>query len=111
MCGFAPSGLQAEASLSRPFASDRRTLTREGWRRVLRRNPLPLLSRRGDRRQPGRWDKRRKPEGCLAERIIVYWRDIPAQVIVKAGRRSVAKRELPVRFMQAIDATRNARRR
>jgi hypothetical protein len=41
----------------------------------------------------------------LAERVIVYWRDIPAQVIVKAGRRSVAKRELPERFVQAIDAT------
>lgn len=39
----------------------------------------------------------------MAERIILYWRDIPAQVIVKAGRKS-AKRELPVRFVQAIDA-------
>jgi cvfA/B/C family virulence factor len=42
-------------------------------------------------------------EGLLAERIILYWRDIPAQVIVKAGRKSV-KRELPARFIQAIDA-------
>jgi hypothetical protein len=41
----------------------------------------------------------------MADLIIVYWRDIPAQVIVKAGRRSVAKRELPERFVQAIDAT------
>ena len=40
----------------------------------------------------------------MAERVIVYWRDIPAQVIVKAGRRAVAKRELPMRFTQAIDA-------
>jgi hypothetical protein len=39
----------------------------------------------------------------LAERVIVYWRDIPAQIIVKAGRKS-AKRELPERFVQAIDA-------
>jgi hypothetical protein len=39
----------------------------------------------------------------MAERTIVYWRDIPAQVIVKAGRRS-AKRELSERFVQAIDA-------
>jgi hypothetical protein len=38
----------------------------------------------------------------LAERIIVYWRDIPAQVIIKAGRKS-AKRELPERFGKAID--------
>ncbi len=38
----------------------------------------------------------------MADRIIVYWRDIPAQVIVKAGRKA-AKRELPERFVQAID--------
>jgi hypothetical protein len=39
----------------------------------------------------------------MAQRIILYWRDIPAQVIVKAGRTS-EKRELPERFIQAIDA-------
>ena len=39
----------------------------------------------------------------MAELIIVSWRDIPAQVIVKAGRKT-AKRELPERFIQAIDA-------
>jgi len=39
----------------------------------------------------------------LADKIIVYWRDIPAQVIVKAGRRNVAKRELSLRFTEAID--------
>lgn len=33
---------------------------------------------------------------------ILYWRDIPAQVIVGAGRRA-AKRQLPERFEQAID--------
>ena len=33
---------------------------------------------------------------------IVYWRDIPAQVIVGSGRRA-AKRALPERFEQAID--------
>ncbi len=38
----------------------------------------------------------------MAERVIVYWRDIPAQIIVKAGRRA-AKRELPLRFTEAID--------
>jgi hypothetical protein len=38
----------------------------------------------------------------MAELTIVYWRDIPAQVIVRAGRRS-AKRELPLRFTEAID--------
>ena len=34
--------------------------------------------------------------------IIVYWRDIPAQVIVGKGRRA-AKKQLPERFEQAID--------
>jgi hypothetical protein len=38
----------------------------------------------------------------MADRIIVYWRDIPAQVIVKAGRKA-AKRELSLRFTEAID--------
>lgn len=38
----------------------------------------------------------------MADLIIVYWRDIPAQVIVKKGRQS-AKRELPLRFTEAID--------
>jgi len=38
----------------------------------------------------------------MADLVIVYWRDIPAQVIVKKGRQS-AKRELPLRFTEAID--------
>ena len=38
----------------------------------------------------------------MTELILVCWRDIPAQVIVKAGRRS-AKRVLDDRFQQAID--------
>ena len=33
---------------------------------------------------------------------IVYWRDIPAQVIAKAGRQT-AKRVLPERFEKSID--------
>lgn len=39
----------------------------------------------------------------MAGLTILYWRDIPSQVIVKAGRKS-AKRELPERFIRAIDA-------
>lgn len=39
----------------------------------------------------------------MAQLIIVSWRDIPAQVIVKAGRRNQAKRELSLRFTEAID--------
>jgi Virulence factor len=38
----------------------------------------------------------------MAELILVCWRDIPAQVIVKAGRRT-AKRQLDERFQEAID--------
>ena len=38
----------------------------------------------------------------MAQLTIVYWRDIPAQVIVKAGR-AAAKRELSLRFTEAID--------
>ena len=34
--------------------------------------------------------------------VIVYWRDIPAQVIVGKGRRA-SKIQLPERFEQAID--------
>ena len=38
----------------------------------------------------------------MAELVIVSWRDIPAQVIVKTGRKS-ARRPLPGRFQEAID--------
>lgn len=38
----------------------------------------------------------------MAQLIVVYWRDIPAQVIVKRGR-TAAKRQLAERFEQAID--------
>lgn len=38
----------------------------------------------------------------MANVVIVYWRDIPAQVIVGKGRRG-EKRILPERFEQAID--------
>jgi hypothetical protein len=38
----------------------------------------------------------------MPEVTIVYWRDIPAQVIVGKGRRG-AKAALPERFEQAID--------
>jgi len=43
----------------------------------------------------------------MARLVIVYWRDIPAQVIAERGRgrkRESAKVELPDRFAQAIDA-------
>ncbi|MFZ1774522.1 MAG: virulence factor [Rhizobiaceae bacterium] len=38
----------------------------------------------------------------MADLVVVYWRDIPAQVIVKKGR-TAAKRELGLRFTEAID--------
>ena len=39
----------------------------------------------------------------MASLILLYWRDIPSQVIVKSGRKT-AKRELSERFIGAIDA-------
>jgi hypothetical protein len=38
----------------------------------------------------------------MPELILIYWRDIPAQVLVKAGR-AAAKRQLAPRFQEAID--------
>jgi hypothetical protein len=38
----------------------------------------------------------------MAKLITVYWRDIPAQVTAKAGRKT-AKIQLPDRFQEAID--------
>jgi hypothetical protein len=38
----------------------------------------------------------------VANLVITYWRDIPAQVTAKEGRTS-ARRELSVRFTEAID--------
>jgi hypothetical protein len=38
----------------------------------------------------------------VAAITILYWRDIPAQVVVKQGRKA-AKRQLPERFEKAID--------
>ncbi len=38
----------------------------------------------------------------MAQLIVVYWRDIPAQIIVRQGRRT-ERRKLPERFEQAID--------
>lgn len=38
----------------------------------------------------------------MADVTIVYWRDIPAQIIVGKGRRG-SKVQLPERFEQAID--------
>jgi hypothetical protein len=47
------------------------------------------------------------PEPAMSDQplqpvVIVWWRDIPAQVIVGKGRRA-AKVQLPERFEQAID--------
>ena len=39
----------------------------------------------------------------MANLIILYWRNVPSQVIAKSGRRT-AKRELSERFIRAIDA-------
>ncbi|WP_417668106.1 virulence factor [Roseibium sp.] len=39
----------------------------------------------------------------MAQKILVYWRDIPAQILIRKGRTS-ARRELPTHFMEAIDS-------
>ena len=39
----------------------------------------------------------------MSKKIIIYWRDIPSQVVVKQGRISV-KKQLSKRFMEAIDS-------
>ncbi len=38
----------------------------------------------------------------MADLVVVYWKDIPAQVKARSGRRAV-RRELPPRFAEAID--------
>lgn len=38
----------------------------------------------------------------MASRIVLYWRDIPTQVIIKQGR-TTEKRELPERFIVSVD--------
>ncbi len=38
----------------------------------------------------------------MAKLTVVYWRDIPAQIIAKQGRKT-AKKILPERFAEAID--------
>ena len=38
----------------------------------------------------------------MAKRTIIFWRDIPSQVVVKKGRTS-AKKQLSKRFLVAID--------
>jgi hypothetical protein len=35
---------------------------------------------------------------------VLYWRDIPTQVVARSGRAASAKAELPKRFMEAVDA-------
>lgn len=48
------------------------------------------------------WRERRRGAGTMAALTIVYWRDIPAQVIAKEGRMA-EKIQLPERFQVAID--------
>ena len=39
----------------------------------------------------------------MAKMICIYWRDIPAQVVGRAGRKNGYKKELAPRFATAID--------
>lgn len=38
----------------------------------------------------------------MVKKILIYWRDIPSQVVVQRGRER-AKAQLPARFQEAID--------
>jgi hypothetical protein len=38
----------------------------------------------------------------MAELLLIAWRDIPAQIVAREGRRT-ARRELPQHFAEAID--------
>jgi hypothetical protein len=40
----------------------------------------------------------------MASLTVLYWRDIPTQVVARAGRAATAKAELPKRFMEAVDS-------
>jgi hypothetical protein len=40
----------------------------------------------------------------MAELVVIWWRDIPAQVVARKGRRDQAKVLLADRFQEAIDA-------
>ena len=39
----------------------------------------------------------------MAKLVCIYWRDIPAQVVGRAGRKNGFKKELEPRFAKAID--------
>jgi hypothetical protein len=39
----------------------------------------------------------------MAKLICIYWRDIPAQVVGRAGRKNGFKKQLEPRFAKAID--------
>jgi hypothetical protein len=39
-----------------------------------------------------------------AELTVIWWRDIPAQVVARTGRRTQVRVELAERFQEAIDA-------
>ena len=39
----------------------------------------------------------------MAQLVVVFWRDIPAQVLVREGRRTTVRVKLPERFEKAID--------
>ena len=39
----------------------------------------------------------------MGKLIVVYWRDIPSQVMARKGRQTVAKVQLSQRFQEAID--------
>src|SRR3546814_16420265 len=74
--------------------------------------PAPVPSAgpfRSSSARPGRANLRtsfeaRQPRATpMPQLTILYWRDIPSQVVASAGRRNQAKVMLPDRFQEAID--------
>ena len=62
----------------------------------------PGMSKTNNFSPRGGRTKKKRVESSMPDVTILYWRDIPAQVIVGKGRRA-AKVQLPERFEQAID--------
>jgi cvfA/B/C family virulence factor len=50
------------------------------------------------------FDGRSREEGSVAELTVIKWRDIPMQIVVRDDAGGSARRLLPDRFQEAVDA-------
>jgi hypothetical protein len=74
----------------------------QSWRKKPATRPDRIVRTRAEKEHFRENTETLRENFDMADRIIVYWRDIPAQVIIKKGR-ATAKRELSLRFTEAID--------